>query len=294
LSLTSVKSSQLTRSIATDISTPIPDQVLNAQHSFFTLNYPWPRTFEYRSEDNAIAISGVLNKWYEFQATISSFQNSQPVIGKVLYGGTDIIVDIPGSETTGNLKFSLEDGGKTFAVRGLVSARGHEYKIDAVPLDNLPGKTSLNCAVPQPPRSFFQPLENASVNSKLALGPEISQTSQSQRIMNLAEARQYWFFKHSDFFILDGYIENGLILHAWITLEGKRSGFEIRGSLRGPVFGNLAIDGEKGWTTGYVLFQVQEKTLWVKADLDTPDGPLAFGSPITPVRDYPYYGRIEV
>jgi hypothetical protein len=64
--------------------------------------------------------------------------------------------------------------------------------------------------------------------------------------------------------------------------------------LRGPVFGNFAIDGKKGRTTGYVLFQVKEKTLWVKADLDTPDGPLAFESPITPVRDYPYYDRIEV
>ena len=188
-SLTPLKSSQLTRSIATDTSTPISDHAFDAQQNLFNLDNPLPRDFEYHSKDNAIAISGVLNRWYEFQATISSFQNSQPVIGKGLYGGTNIIVNIPGSETTGNLKFSLEDGGKTFVVRGFVSARGHEYKIDAVLLDNLPGKASLNCAVPQPPRSFFQPLENASVNSKLALGPEISQTSQSQSIMNLADTR---------------------------------------------------------------------------------------------------------
>ncbi len=100
----------------------------------------------------------------------------------------------------------------------------------------------------------------------------------SQRVTNLADTRQDWSFKHSDFFILDRYIENGLILHAWITLEGKRFGFEIRGDLRTLVFEDFAIDGKKGRTIGYVLFQMMEKNLWVKVGLETPDGPLGVPS----------------
>jgi len=57
----------------------------------------------------------------------------------------------------------------------------------------------------------------------------------------------------------------------------------------------FALQGKGGRTIAAVIFEVRgEKILWVKSELDTPNGELAFESPITTVPDYPYYARIEI
>jgi len=104
---------------------------------------------------------------------------------------------------------------------------------------------------------------------------------QSQEAM-LIPGRQDWYFKYDDSISMTGYIENGALLHAWITIDGDHSA-EITGNL----LARVPFEVQYGASIGSVLFYFTEGSLWVQASLMRPSGRVTFTKPITVVEQSP-------
>jgi hypothetical protein len=109
----------------------------------------------------------------------------------------------------------------------------------------------------------------------------------SQKTIQYAAGRQNWRFEYSPLFIMEGYIEDGVYLHAWVTVVGVRSE-EIVGDLREGVRFRLDVPLA---ASGEIFFYSRSKALWVRVDVNGPIGRVNFDRPIANLESY---GRMDM
>jgi hypothetical protein len=86
---------------------------------------------------------------------------------------------------------------------------------------------------------------------------------------------------------MEGYIIDGVYLHAWVTVGGVRSE-EIVGDLRDGVSFRLDVPLV---ASGEIFFYLRDNALWAHVDVNGPIGRVNFDRPIANLESY---GRIEM
>jgi hypothetical protein len=98
----------------------------------------YAKDYEYRQD--GILIEGFIAFDYYFEARISTMGNTKFVTGNCR-NGYDAVIELP--VVTGILRFSIEDGGRSFVARGSLSySEGRVTKVDAVLVNDLAKSTS--------------------------------------------------------------------------------------------------------------------------------------------------------